>query len=104
MAERAYKLEWLLGLEKETLANMVLQQSKVIEKLQQAVKAQAVPEGWKLVPVEPTPDEKDLRLREKWCAKAVGVCGLGVLGITTLTRIYDALLSGELTIPSKDGE
>lgn len=56
MAERAYKLEWLLGLEKETLANMVLQQSKVIEKLQQAVKAQAVPEGWKLVPVEPTPE------------------------------------------------
>lgn len=44
MAERAYKLEWLLGLEKETLANMVLQQSKVIEKLQQAVKAQAVPQ------------------------------------------------------------
>ena len=54
-------------------------------------------------PIE-TPDEKDLRLREKWCAKAVGVCGLGMLGITTLTRIYDALLSGELTIPSKDGE
>lgn len=59
MAERAYKLEWLLGLEKETLANMVLQQSKVIEKLQQAVKAQAVPEGWKLVPVEPTPEMMD---------------------------------------------
>lgn len=57
MAERAYKLEWLLGLEKETLANMVLQQSKVIEKLQQAVKAQAVPEGWKLVPVEPTGEQ-----------------------------------------------
>lgn len=56
-----------------------------------------------IVPIE-TPDEKDLRLREKWCAKAVGVCGLGMLGITTLTRIYDALLSGELTIPSKDGE
>ena len=42
MAERAYKLELLLGLEKETLANMVLQQSKVIEELQQAAKAQAV--------------------------------------------------------------
>ena len=39
------KLSWLLGLEKETLANMVLQQSKVIEKLQQAAKAPAVPEG-----------------------------------------------------------
>lgn len=56
MAERAYKLEWLLGLEKETLSNMVLQQSKVIEKLQQAVKAQAVPEGFKIVPMEPTPE------------------------------------------------
>ena len=43
IAERAYKLEWLLGLEKETLANMVLQQSKVIEKSQQAAKSQAVP-------------------------------------------------------------
>lgn len=44
MAERAYKLEWLLGLEKETLADMVRQQSKIIEKLQKAAKAQAVPE------------------------------------------------------------
>ena len=51
-----------------------------------------------IVPIE-TPDEKDLRLREKSCAKAVGVCGLGMLGITTLTRIYDALLSGELQAP-----
>ena len=51
------KLNWLLGLEKETLAGMAHQQSKIIEKLQNAAKAQAVPEGWKLVPVEPTPDQ-----------------------------------------------
>ena len=30
------KLNWLLGLEKETLADMAHQQSKIIEKLQQA--------------------------------------------------------------------
>ena len=38
------KLTWLLGLEKETLADMAHQQSKIIEKLQNAAKAQAVPE------------------------------------------------------------
>ena len=37
------KLNWLLGLEKETLADMAHQQSKIIEKLQKADKAQAVP-------------------------------------------------------------
>ena len=51
------KLNWLLGLEKETLADMAHQQSKIIEKLQKAAKTQAVLEGWKLVPVEPTPDQ-----------------------------------------------
>ena len=51
------KLNWLLGLEKETLADMAHQQSKIIEKLQKAAKAQAVPEGWKLMPVEPTSDQ-----------------------------------------------
>ena len=39
------KLNWLLGLEKETLADMAHQQSKIIEKLQKAAKAQAVPEA-----------------------------------------------------------
>ena len=49
------KLNWLLGLEKETLADMAHQQSKIIEKLQNAAKAQAVPE-W--IPVgERLPDE-----------------------------------------------
>lgn len=51
------KLTWLLGLEKETLADMAHQQSKIIENLQNAAKAQAVPEGWKLVPVKPTSDQ-----------------------------------------------
>ena len=36
-------LSWLLGLEKETLAHMAHQQSKIIKKLQKAAKAQAVP-------------------------------------------------------------
>ena len=51
------KLNWLLGLEKETLADMVHQQSKIIEKLQKAAKTQAVQEGWKLVPIEPTAEQ-----------------------------------------------
>ena len=38
------KLNWLLGLEKETLAHMAHQQSKIIEKLQKAAKVQAVPQ------------------------------------------------------------
>lgn len=48
------ELNWLLGLEKETLADMVRQQSKIIKKLQNTAKAQVVPEWWRLVPVEPT--------------------------------------------------
>ena len=51
------KLNWLLGLEKETLANMAHQQAKVIGKLQESAKAQAVPEEWVLVPIEPTVDQ-----------------------------------------------
>ena len=39
------KLNWLLGLEKETLADMAHQQSKIIKKLQKAAKAQAVPKA-----------------------------------------------------------
>ena len=51
------KLTWLLSLEKETLANMAHQQAKVIGKLQESAKAQAVPEGFKVVPVEPTTEQ-----------------------------------------------
>ena len=39
------KLSWFLVLEKETLADMAHQQSKMIEKLQKAAKAQAVPKA-----------------------------------------------------------
>ena len=39
------KLSWLLGLEKETLADTAHQRSKIIEKLQKAAKAQAVPKA-----------------------------------------------------------
>ena len=38
------KLNWLLGLEKETLADMAYQQSKIIAKLQKAANVQAVPD------------------------------------------------------------
>jgi len=38
------KINWLLGLEKETLADMAHQQSKIIERFQKATKAQIVPE------------------------------------------------------------
>lgn len=53
-------------------------------------------------PIE-TPEEKAQRLRSEWCAKAAKT--LKNLEYTsTLTSIYDALLSGELTMPNKDGE
>lgn len=48
-------------------------------------------------PIE-TPEEKAQRLREEWCNEAGVVCSLGM---TTLTRIYDALVSGELPVPVK---
>ena len=50
----AKKLNWLLGLKKETLADIAHQQSKIIAKLRESAKAQALPDGWKPVPVEPT--------------------------------------------------
>ena len=50
-------------------------------------------------PIE-SPEEKAQRLRMEWCNEAGLVCSLGM---TTLTRIYDALLSGELAAP-KEGE
>ena len=50
-------LSWLLGLEKETLADMAYQQSTIIEKLRKSAKAQTVPEGFKVVPVEPTTEQ-----------------------------------------------
>ena len=51
------KLNWLLDLEKETLADMAYQQSKIIEKLQKAANVQVVPDEWVLVPIEPTVDQ-----------------------------------------------
>jgi len=51
-----------------------------------------------LAPLE-TPEEKAERLRSEWCNEAGGVCSLGM---TTLTRIYDALLSGDLPAPGKE--
>ena len=60
------KLNWLLGLEKETLANMAHQQSKIIEKLQNAAKAQAVPEGYRLMPPEPTSEMIEAWLESRY--------------------------------------
>ena len=51
------KLNWLLGLEKETLANMAHQQAKLIEKLQKSAKTQSGMDGLKIVPVEPTAEQ-----------------------------------------------
>ena len=51
------KLNWLLGLEKETLANMAHQQAKLIEKLQKSAKNQSIVGGLKVVPVEPTTEQ-----------------------------------------------
>lgn len=59
-------------------------------------------------PIE-TPEEKAQRLRSEWISKAyvdfhrLG-CELEVLQKEQIKQIYDALLSGELTMPNKDGE
>ena len=61
-------------------------------------------------PIETT-EEKAARLREEWCIKALSSCSilsgmqkyeLKRLG-AYIADIYDALLSGELPIPSKKG-
>ena len=59
-------------------------------------------------PIE-TPEEKAERLRSEWINKAyvdfhrLG-CELEVLQKEQIKQIYDALLSGELSMPNKDGE
>ena len=59
-------------------------------------------------PIE-TPEEKTARLRSEWINKAyvdfhrLG-CELEVLQKEQIKQIYDALLSGELPVPVKDGE
>ena len=63
------------------------------------------------MPIE-TPEEKAQRLREEWCSDALSSCSiLSGMQRYELKRlggyiedIYDALLSGELTMPNKDGE
>lgn len=62
-------------------------------------------------PIE-TPEEKAQRLREEWCIKALSSCSiLSGMQKYELKRlggyiedIYDALLSGDLPAPGKDGE
>lgn len=50
-----------------------------------------------------TSEEKAERLREEWCYTAAKQLK-NLKYSSTLTSIYDALLSGELTMPNKDGE
>ena len=62
-------------------------------------------------PIE-TPEEKAARLREEWCSDALGsasiLSGMKEYELKRLGGyigdIYDALLSGELPVPVKDGE
>lgn len=56
---------WLEGLPKQTLVEMVLKQSNEIDRLQQQ---KVTPEGWMLVPVEPTKQmiEACLKVHRDW--------------------------------------
>ena len=56
MTEREKFEKWLNTLDKQTLVTMAAKQARTIEKLQAAMKA-AVPEGFKVVPVEPTTEQ-----------------------------------------------
>ena len=67
------KLNWLLGLEKETLADMAHQQSKIIEKLQKAAKAQAVPQ-W--ISVE---DQLPNHDAGKWSNPVIALSDIGLV-------------------------
>ena len=55
MTEREKFEKWLNTLDRQTLVTMTAKQARTIEELQAATKA-AVPEGFKVVPVEPTED------------------------------------------------
>lgn len=62
----------------------------------------------KIMPIE-TPEEKAARLRSEWINKAYVDfhrfgCEIESLQKEQLKQVYDALLSGELTMPNKDGE
>ena len=70
------KLTWLLGLEKETLADMAYQQSMIIEKLRKSAKAQAVPQ-W--IPVSERMPE---------CLKPVWIKSKGK--VSKFQWVYDA--------------
>ena len=48
--------KWLNTLDQQTLVTMAAKQARTIEELQAATKA-AVPEGFKVVPVEPTTEQ-----------------------------------------------
>ena len=56
MTQREKFEKWLNTLDKQTLVAMAAKQARAIEELQVATKA-ALPEGWKLVPVEPTAEQ-----------------------------------------------
>ena len=56
MTERDKFEKWLNTLNRQTLVTMTAKQARTIEELQAATKA-ALPEGWKLVPVEPTTEQ-----------------------------------------------
>ena len=56
MTEREKFEKWLNTLDKQVLVTMAAKQARAIEELQAATKA-AVPEGFKVVPVEPTAEQ-----------------------------------------------
>ena len=56
MTQREEFEKWLNTLDKQTLVTMAAKQARTIEELQAATKS-AVPEGFKVVPVEPTAEQ-----------------------------------------------
>ena len=56
MTQREEFEKWLNTLDKQTLVTMTAKQARTIEELQAATKA-AAPEGFKVVPVEPTTEQ-----------------------------------------------
>ena len=50
-----------------------------------------------------TPEEKAVRLKGEWCARVRKICDTSRVTFV-IADIHDAILSGDLPIPTKDGE
>ena len=78
MTDRERFEKWLNTLDKQTLMTMTAKQARTIEELQAATKA-AVPEGFNVVPVEPTHSTGEWSMYKQSRNKAIDECKGAIL-------------------------